>query len=95
MALILNLNNMFLEVLNTSWIYLNTSKVHFVKRLANYTKYVLNNLPLWQFVTKPQQTNELMREVINHSTHIYLLNTIKSILTQTLEKLCKKRVYGK
>ena len=36
-----------------------------------------------------------MREVINHSTHIHLLNTIKSILTQTLEKLCKKRVYGK
>ena len=36
-----------------------------------------------------------MREVINHSTHIHLLNTIKSILTQTLEKLCKKIVYGK
>ena len=36
-----------------------------------------------------------MREVKNHSTHIHLLNTIKSILTQTLEKLCKKRVYGK
>ena len=36
-----------------------------------------------------------MREVINHSTHIHLLNTIKSILTQTLEKLCKKRVYNK
>ena len=54
-----------------------------------------NNLLIWQFVTKPQQTNEHMREVINYSTHIYLLNTIKSILTQTLEKLCKKRVYGK
>ena len=36
-----------------------------------------------------------MREVINDSTYIHLLNTIKSILTQTLEKLCKKRVYGK
>ena len=36
-----------------------------------------------------------MREVINHSTHTHLLNTIKSILTQTLEKLCKKRVYDK
>ena len=46
-------------------------------------------------VTKPQQTNEHMREVINHSTHTHLLNTIKSILTQTLKKLCKKRVYGK
>ena len=34
-----------------------------------------------------------MREVINHSTHSHLLNTIKSILTQTLEKLCKKRVH--
>ena len=37
-------------------------------------------------MTKSQQTNEHMREVINHLTHIYLLNTIKSILTQTLEK---------
>ena len=54
-----------------------------------------NNLPLWQSVTKPQQTNEHMREVINHSTHIHLLNILKSILTQTLEKLYKKRVYGK
>ena len=54
-----------------------------------------NNLPLWHSVTKPQQTNEHMREVINHSTHTYLLNTIKSILTQILEKLCKKKVYGK
>ena len=54
-----------------------------------------NNLPIWQSMTKPQQTNEHMREVINHSTYIHLLNTIKSILTQTLEKLCKKRVYGK
>ena len=59
------------------------------------THICLNNLPLWQSVIKPQQTNENMREVINHSTHIHLLNTIKSILTQTLEKLCKKRVYGK
>ena len=57
------------------------------------THICLNNLPLWQSVIKPQQTNENMREVINHSTHIHLLNTIKSILTQTLEKLCKKRVY--
>ena len=54
-----------------------------------------NNLSLCQSVTKPQQTNEYMREVINHLTHTHLLNTIKSILTQTLEKLCKKRVYGK
>ena len=54
-----------------------------------------NNLLLWQSVTKPQQTNEHMREVINHSTRIHLLNTIKYILTQTLENFCKKRVYGK
>ena len=54
-----------------------------------------NNLPLWQFVIKPQLTNEHMREVINHSTHTHLLNTIKSIITQTFEKLYKKRVYGK
>ena len=54
-----------------------------------------NNLPLWQFVKNPQQTNEYMREVINHSTHTYLLNTIKSVLTQTLEKLCNNIVYGK
>ena len=64
--------------------------MHFVKGLASYTKYVFNNLPLWQFVTKPQQTNEHMREVINHSTLIHLLNTIKSIIIQTLEKLCNK-----
>ena len=57
--------------------------------------YVPNNLPLWQSMTKPQLTNDHIREVINHSTHSHLLNTIKSILTQTLEKLCKKRVYGK
>ena len=43
-----------------------------------------NNLPFWQSVTKPQLTNEHMREVINHSIHIHLLNTIKSILTQTV-----------
>ena len=52
-----------------------------------------NNLLRWQFVTKPQQKkkkNEHMREVINHSTHIHLLNTIKSILTQTLEKICNQ-----
>ena len=54
-----------------------------------------NNLPLWQSMTKPKQTNEHMREVINHSTHTHLLNKIKSILKQTLEKLWKKRVYGK
>ena len=54
-----------------------------------------NNLPFWQSVIKPQQTNEHMRKVINYSTHIHLLNTIKSIITQTLEKLCKKRVYSK
>ena len=54
-----------------------------------------NDLSLWQSVTKPQQTNEHMKEVINHSSHTHLLNTIKSILTQTLEKLCKKRVYDK
>ena len=54
-----------------------------------------NNLPLWQSVTKPQQTNEHMKEIINHSTYTHLLNAIKSILTQTLEKFCKKRVHGK
>ena len=37
-------------------------------------------------MTKSQQTNEHIREVINHLTHTHLLNTIKSILTQTLEK---------
>ena len=75
----------------------------FIKGLANsILTYVSNmihicphNLPLWQSVTKPLQTNEHMREVINHSTHTHLLNTIKSILTQTLEKLYKKRVHGK
>ena len=78
MVLTLELETLFLEVVNTSWIYPITSKVCFVKGLANSTlTYVPNmnhiypnNLPLWQFVTKPQQTNEHMREVINHSTHI-------------------------
>ena len=77
--------------------------MHFVKGLANFTlTYVPNmihicpnNLPLWQSMIKPQQANKHMREAINHSTYIHLLNTIKSILTQTLEKLYKKRVYGK
>ena len=49
-----------------------------------------NNLPLWQSVTKPQQTNEHMRKVINHLTHIHLLNTIKSMITQTLENFARK-----
>ena len=31
-----------------------------------------NNLSLWQSMTKPQQTNEHMREVINHSTHTHV-----------------------
>ena len=64
--------------------------------VLNHVKHICpNNLPLSQSVTKPQQTNEHMREVINHLTHIHSLNIIKSILTQTLEKLCKKRVYDK
>ena len=42
MALTLDLNNMFFEVLNLSKIYPITSKVHFVKGLANYIKYVPN-----------------------------------------------------
>ena len=57
--------------------------------------HIQNYSPFLQSVTKPQQTNEHIREDINHSTHIHLLNIIKSILTQTLEKLYKKRVYGK
>ena len=31
-----------------------------------------------------------IREVINHSTHIHLLNTIKSIITQTLENFARR-----
>ena len=50
----------------------------------------LNNLPLWQFVTKPQQTNEHMIEIINHLTHTHLLNIIKSIITQTLKKILQE-----
>ena len=77
--------------------------MRFIRGLANSTMTYApnmihicpNNLSFWQSVKKPQQTNEHMREVINHSTHTHLLNTIKSILTQTLEKLCKKRVHGK
>ena len=103
MVLTLGLETLFLEVLNTFQIYQITSKVRFVKRLVNssltYVPNMIhicsNNLSLWQSVTKPQQTNEHMREVINHLTHTHSLNTIKSILTQTLEKICKKRVHGK
>ena len=55
--------------------------------------YVLTVSPFgnpWQ-----NHTNKWnMREVINHSTHTHLLNTIKFTLIQTLEKLCKKRVHG-
>ena len=47
-----------------------------------------NNLSLWQSMTKPQQTNKHMIEVTNYPTHTHLLNTIKSILTQILEKTC-------
>ena len=43
---------------------------------------------------KTTQTNEHMREVINHSTHTHLSNIIKSILTQTPEKLRTKRFHG-
>ena len=42
--------------------------------VSNMIHICSNNLPLWQSVTKPQQTNEHMREVINHSTHTHLLN---------------------
>ena len=38
MILTLELKTIFLEVLNTSEIYPNTSKVRFVKELANYIK---------------------------------------------------------
>ena len=58
MALTLDLNNMFLEDLNPSQIYPITSKVRFVKRLANYVGYVPNNLPLRQPMTKPQQNKQ-------------------------------------
>ena len=57
-----------------------------VSKKKEKKRYILSSLHL---------SNKHMREVINHSTHIHLSNTIKSILRQTLEKLCKKRVYGK
>ena len=38
MALILELKTLFLEALNTSLIYPNTSKVRFVNGLSNYIK---------------------------------------------------------
>ena len=41
-------------------------------------------------------TNKWIYERSHKSLNSYsLVNTIKSILTQTLEKLCKKRVHGK
>ena len=47
---------------------INTSKVCFVIRYANYIKYEPNNLPLWQSVTKPQEYIECPRI---HSTQDY------------------------
>ena len=44
MTLTLDLETLFLEALNTSWIYPITSKVRFVKELADYIlTYVSNN----------------------------------------------------
>ena len=43
MALTLDLNNMFLEVSNHSRSTQNTSKVCFIKGLANYINYVPNS----------------------------------------------------
>ena len=44
MALTLGLEALFLEVLNTSYIYQITSKVHFVKGLANFTLTYIPNM---------------------------------------------------
>ena len=62
MVLTLELEILLLEALNISYIYPITSKVRFVKGLANsiltYAPNMIhicpNNLPIWQFVTKPQ-----------------------------------------
>ena len=57
-----------------------------------YSTYVLTIPPLAN--RDKTTTNKWnMREDINHSTHTHLLNTIKSTLTQTFEKLCKKKVH--
>ena len=53
------------------------------------------NLPLWQSVTKPQQTNDYTREVINHLTHIHLLNTIKSNPNTNSWKILQEGSHGK
>ena len=66
--------------------------MHFVKGLANsmltYVPDMIhicpNNLPLWQSVTKPQQTNEHMREAINHSTYTHLLNIVRTYVFHML-----------
>ena len=94
MALTLELETLFFVALNTSWIYPITSKVCFVKGLANYIKYCHmfltsnhicpNNLPLWKSMIKPQQINEHVREVINHSTYIHLLETYVTTLCNCL-----------
>ena len=44
MALTLNLETLFLEVLNTSWIYLITSKVRFIKGLVNSIMTYIPNM---------------------------------------------------
>ena len=54
-----------------------------------------NNLTPLAIHEKTTTNKRDMREVISHSTHIYLLNTIKSIITQTLEKLCNTWSWNK
>ena len=62
--------------------------MRFVKELANYTKYVLNNLPLWQSVTKPQEYIECPRI---HSIQDYRINK-PSLKDLNLGSCCKKKV---
>ena len=49
-----------------------------MKYVSNMIHICPNNLPLWQSVTKLQQTDEHMGEFINHLTHTHLLNIIKN-----------------
>ena len=49
-----------------------------------------NNLPLWQSVTKPQQINEHIREVINHSTHYSLVEYNKIYLNTNSWKILQE-----
>ena len=92
MALTLDINNMFLEVLNLSQIYPITSKVHFVKGLTNYIKYVLNifsfcQISLFFFSITNPFLFELQSIIQEHEELLWLAGNLKLEVTNYLKDL--------